>query len=129
MGFISNVIDSISGGKKAGKEAQKAAGQLASGIEAGTAQQVAGRQQGLDYMLGVNEAPSAIRTSSLENLAGLYGLEGGVGDMGTFLDQSRQSPLYAAIMGTRQSGEDAILRNAAATGGLRSGNVQSNLYD
>jgi len=45
------------------------------------------------------------------------------------IQRSIQSPLYQSIMGGREAGEEAILRSAAATGGLRSGNVQESLYD
>lgn len=54
---------------------------------------------------------------------------GGAGSTQDFMDRVRQSPLYEAILGGQQAGEEAILRQAGATGGLRSGNVQHNLYD
>ena len=41
----------------------------------------------------------------------------------------QKSPLYGEIMSGRQQGEEGIMRNASATGGLRSGNVQSNMYE
>ena len=50
-----------------------------------------------------------------------------VGGQQELIDYARQSPLYAAIMGNLRHGEDSITRNAAATGGLRSGGVQENL--
>ncbi len=45
------------------------------------------------------------------------------------IERARMSPLYGAIMGTQEAGEEAILRQASVTGGLRSGNVQAALYD
>jgi len=42
------------------------------------------------------------------------------------LDQARNNPLYASL---QKEGEEGIMRNASMTGGLRSGNVQENLYD
>jgi hypothetical protein len=54
---------------------------------------------------------------------------GGYGGQQDLIDRSRNSPLYQAIMGGQEFGEEAIMRNAAMTGGLRSGNVQSNMYD
>lgn len=42
------------------------------------------------------------------------------------IDRAMGSPLYSTML---KEGEDAILRNASATGGLRSGNVQEGLYD
>ena len=45
------------------------------------------------------------------------------------IQQARTSPLYGAMMGGREAGEEAIMRRAGATGGLRSGNVQEAMYD
>lgn len=45
------------------------------------------------------------------------------------ISQAQGSPLYAAIMGTQRAGEQAILRNASATGGLRGGGTIGNLTD
>jgi hypothetical protein len=51
------------------------------------------------------------------------------GQMDEFIERAKMSPLYQNIMGGQELGEEAIMRNAAATGGLRSGNVQGNMYD
>jgi hypothetical protein len=45
------------------------------------------------------------------------------------INQAMSSPLYGALMGGQELGEEAIMRNAGATGGLRSGNVQGAMYD
>lgn len=45
------------------------------------------------------------------------------------ISEAMNSPLYAAIMGTQRAGEQSILRNASATGGLRSGNANGALTD
>jgi hypothetical protein len=45
------------------------------------------------------------------------------------LQQAEASPLYRAIMSGRKQGEDSILRNASATGGLRSGGSIESLVD
>lgn len=45
------------------------------------------------------------------------------------IDRAISSPLYQEVMGGKEAGEDAILRHAGMTGGLRSGNVQENMYD
>jgi hypothetical protein len=50
-------------------------------------------------------------------------------DQGAFIEKAIQSPLYQSLIGGREAGEEAILRNAAATGGLRSGGIQESLYD
>lgn len=46
-----------------------------------------------------------------------------------FINEILQSPLYQNIMGGLDAGENSIMRNAAATGGLRSGNTQYALAD
>lgn len=43
------------------------------------------------------------------------------------VQRAQESPLYAAMMGGQAAGEEALLRQAAATGGLRGGNVQGAL--
>ena len=50
-------------------------------------------------------------------------------DQGQLIQDAQGSPLYAAIMGTQQAGEQAILRNQSATGGLRGGGTIGKLTD
>lgn len=51
---------------------------------------------------------------------------GGEVDQQGAIDALRASPLYQSLY---RNGEEAILSNAAATGGLRGGNTQSSLYN
>ncbi len=44
-----------------------------------------------------------------------------------YMGRLQASPLYQAIMGSREAGEQSIMRQAGASGGLRSGNVQGAL--
>lgn len=105
-------------------------GSTAAGAATGAAQtQAQYQQQALDYLKGREQVPLEISGGALQQLGGLYGLPGGVGDQQTLIDQARTSPLYGAIMGGRQAGEEGIMRQAGMTGGLRSGNVQEALYD
>lgn len=46
-----------------------------------------------------------------------------------FFTGLESSPIYEAIMGGQKAGEESIARNAAMTGGLRSGNLQHNFMD
>jgi len=94
----------------------------------GSQQYASGITGGVQYLRGVDAPARAVGGDAFRTEAGLYGLEGGKGSGEQFIEAARQDPLFAAIMQTRDAGEDAIMRNAAATGGLRSGNVQSNLY-
>lgn len=86
-------------------------------------------QQSLDYLKGRDVIPRQLSEGALKGLGGVYGLEGGTGSQQDLIDRALSSPLYGALMGGQKVGENAILRNASMTGGLRSGDVQSNLYD
>ena len=82
----------------------------------------------LNYLKEREAMPQQFREEGLSQLAGLYGMEGGTGSQQDLIDRAQASPLYSSIMGTRGAGEESILRNASATGGLRSGNVQDALF-
>lgn len=87
------------------------------------------QREALEYLKETEALPQEFREGALKMLAGAYGLEGGEGSQQQLIDQARASPLYEAITGGRQAGEEAILRNQAMTGGLRSGGTQEALYD
>lgn len=91
--------------------------------------QAESQREALDYLKETEALPRQFREGALTSLGGVYGLEGGEGSQEDLIARARRSPLYSAISGTRQAGEKAIMRNAAATGGLRSGNVQGAMYD
>jgi hypothetical protein len=88
-----------------------------------------GQEKALDYLKSTEAVPQQFREGSLKNLAGIYGLPGGTGSQEETIQQVINSPLYQAIVGNRSVGEEAINRNAGATGGLRSGNANYNLAD
>lgn len=83
------------------------------------------QQQAINFLKQMAANPLAAQ----HNLAGIYGLPGGTGSQAKTIAAAKASPLYKNIMSGLDVGEDAIMRNAAATGGLRSGNVQYNLAD
>ena len=110
------------------------------------AEQLAYQQKGLDYLIQSEKLPLEYRDQALGLLGELYGTGPGQGNtadsffdsplsqrldinQGELVEKAKNSPMYAAFMGTQAAGEESIMRNAAATGGLRSGNVQENLYD
>lgn len=84
------------------------------------------QQQALDYMMQREQLPQQFREGALTQMGGLYGLEGGDPNAVANL---QQTPMYQAIMSGVPASEEAILRNAGATGGLRSGGVQQNLAE
>jgi hypothetical protein len=125
MGFIKDafgsglgMVSDLLGGGDAGKASIQAANIQAKSEKAA-----------LKYMKEREAIPQQFREGALKQLGGLYGLEGGEGDQLGFIDQARQSPLYEAILGGREQGEEAIARNMAMTGKLRSGNIKSAFYD
>ena len=83
----------------------------------------------LNYLKDINKLPQQFKEGALKRLGGLAGLEGGEGNQQELIDQAIKSPLYQNIMGGKEAGEEAILGNASATGGLRSGDVNANMYD
>jgi len=85
--------------------------------------------EALEYLKEREELPQGFREEALTSLAGLYDVEGGQGSQQDLIDRAIESPLYQSIMSGQEVGEEAIMRSAGATGGLRSGNVQGNMYD
>mgnify|MGYP003651778690 CR=1 FL=1 len=80
--------------------------------------QAAYQRDALGYLKEREALPQQFREGALQQLGGLYGLEGGTGSQQQFIDQAKQSPLYESLL---RSGDDAALRNRSMTGGLRSG--------
>lgn len=103
--------------------------QAARASEAAAATQAQYQDEALQYLKEAEELPQQFREGALTQLAGLAGLEGGEGSQQQLIDQARMSPLYQAIIGQSQAGEETILRNQAVTGGLRSGASIGQLTD
>lgn len=102
----------------------------------GAAQEQAGyQQQALDYLKQQEQLPSAFREAALTRLGQQQGFtldeQGNVIQDASYdpISAARQNPLYNAILGTRDAGEQSILRNASATGGLRGGSTIGSLTD
>ena len=91
--------------------------------------QAAAQMEALNYLKETEELPQELREEALKGIAGAYGVEGGEGSQQELINRAISSPLYGSIMGGKEAGEESILRNASMTGGMRSGNVQANLYD
>ena len=144
MGGIGNVLGTVAGGvggfllggpvgAVAGASlGNSLLGGSAGDAAAGAATDAAGIQaqyqrEALDYLKEKEALPREYSEAAITQMGGTVGI--GDGNQQEIIDRALASPLYGAIMGGQEAGEDAILRNASATGGLRSGNVQSNLYD
>jgi hypothetical protein len=127
VGAVVGAGASIYAGSKAADASESAADTAAQAQGEATDAQLGFQREQLDYLKELDKLPREYREAAITQLGDAY--TGDMEQQQTFIDRARNSPIYAAIMGNRQSGEDAILRNASATGGLRSGNVQHNLYD
>ena len=90
--------------------------------------QAAYQQQALAYLKEREKIPQALREGALTGLGGEYGLtigaDGKAVMSGSVLDRAKASPFYTEAV---RLGEDSVLRNASATGGLRSGTASENL--
>jgi len=109
--------------------AKKGADKAADASKDAAQTQASSEQAALDYQIEREALPRQFSEGALKRLGGLYGLEGGTGNQQDLVNRAIESPLYQAMMGGQEAGEKSILRNAAMTGGFRSGNVQGNLYD
>jgi hypothetical protein len=128
--FINGVIGvggSLLSAGMASKASSDAADTYGDAQREATEAQLGFQREQLDYLKELDRLPREYRDAALTQLGNAY--TGDQAQQQTFIDRARNSPIYAAIMGGRKEGEDAILRNASATGGLRSGNVKHNLYD
>lgn len=112
-------------GSRAAKASGRAAAGQAEGLERAAEIQAESQREALDYLKAREALPQEFREGALSQIGGLYGLGDVPGQ--EVMANLQASPIYGAITGQRQAGEEAILRNAAATGGLRSGNVQDAL--
>jgi hypothetical protein len=117
--FLGDTIGGITGAKQAGKAAERAGAAQAAAAEKGIAEQRRQFDALIELMAPyVGAGESAI--GQQQALIGLQGAEAQQQAIGGF----EQSPIFQAM--TRQ-GEEAILQQASATGGLRGGNVQAAL--
>ena len=105
------------------------ADQAADAQRLATEQAVEGQQEALDYLREREAVPIAIRDEALQGLSGFYQVPGDFPTQDELIEEAYSSPLYRAIIGSREAGEEAILRNASATGGLRSGDTNRALSD
>jgi hypothetical protein len=123
VGFIGDLVGDVFGGitgaKQSAKGAQKAANTQAAAAERAIAEQRAARLSNEQRQEPFVQAGS----QALAQQMALIGLSG-TGAQQDALNALLAGPEYSTL--TRQ-GEEAILANASATGGLRGGNVQNSL--
>jgi len=91
--------------------------------------QAGSQKEALKYLQETERLPQAYREGSLQRLGSDYGFTldangNPVSDGSTISERAMQSPFYQDAV---KVGEEAVLRNASATGGLRSGNANEAL--
>ncbi len=129
---MSGIATAIIGGAVIGGiTSSKAAGKAAKASEKGSELAAAGQERSLEYLKEVEALPRAFREAALGELGAEYGLtmdeEGNVISGGPGVaERARTSPFYTTGV---ELGEEAVMRAAPMTGGLRSGNVSANLAD
>ncbi len=129
---VGAAIGAVAGGVYSANKASKSASQAAQTSMSAAQLQAQSQQDALDYMKERNLIPDQIRDKSLQSLSDYYKVPGEAQapkSQSDLISEAMNSPLYASIMGTQKAGENTILRNAAATGGLRSGNANGALTD
>ena len=119
MSFVGDIIGGITGATATGQAAQDAAGTQAAAAGRGIDEQ---RRQ-FDALVELMAPYVQAGTGALGQQQALIGL-GGPQAQQQAIAGFEQSPLFQAMT---QQGENAILQNASATGGLRGGNVQAAL--
>ncbi len=92
-------------------------------IQKGVDAQLQAQREQLDYLKSVQEPVLNFRNQALPQLYGFYDPTNPQGQQ-QFIDQAEASPFYQR---QQEVGEQAILRNQAATGGLRTGGTQEAL--
>lgn len=118
-GAAQNVANTAQeGGQRNAAVYQQLGNQLYQNITSGAGTAAASQQAARDYLIHQDALPTSLREGALNSLGGLYG------GSGSITDRAMASPLYQAAV---QQGENAVLRNASATGGLRSGSTSENL--
>lgn len=113
------IAGSIYSAKKGAKAAGKAADAQTEASEAGIAEQ----QRQFDKMVELLSPYSKAGEGSLAAQQNILGLNGAPAQQAA-ISGIEQSPYFQS---TAQQGENAILQNASATGGLRGGNTQGAL--
>lgn len=120
MGLFSKVagIFAGQGSKKASRRAEQAQIDALNRAIEQQQQQFQQTEKRLDPFV----QPGVLAAGDEADLLGLNGNDAA----GSAIEALKASPLFASLVDT---GEEAILANASATGGLRGGDVQSSLFD
>ena len=117
--FLGDTIGGITGAKQQGEAAERAGEIQAGAAEAGIAEN---RRQ-FDKLVELMSPFVSQGTQAFGAQANLLGLNGPSAQQAA-IQELEASPQFSALV---KQGENALLQNAAATGGLRGGNTQNAL--
>jgi hypothetical protein len=128
MGLFGGLLQGLGGILGMGLGAKQNAHAIAHATnqQIGGINQAIGEQQGQMAQNRTDEAPyTGFGTSSIGALGDLLGLNG-PDKAAAAIAALKASPLYTSLFNT---GQEAVLQNASATGGVRGGNTQGALYE
>lgn len=113
----------VATGVYSASQSGKAADKASKAQQAADAASIAEQQRQFDTIQGLLKPYADAGSQSIDAQKTLIGLNGNTAQQQA-IDALKAGPQYTSAM---QSGTDAILQNAAATGGLRGGNTQNSL--
>lgn len=125
---ITGAVLTAGGTYLASEASAKGAKTAAKGATSAAEIQAQSQREQLEYLKEVNELPTQLRNEALTQLSGLSGM----GDESTqraIIDRAKASPYYQEMMAGQEAGEEAVMRTASMTGGMRGGDVKAGLYD
>lgn len=117
IGFVGDIVGGLFGASSSKKAAKAQTEMFKLGIEEQRRQYDQTRTDLLPWL--------SAGSSALGGLLDIVGLNGGAKQQAS-IDAIRSSPMFASLL---RQGEEGILQNASATGGLRGGNIQHSLAD
>lgn len=123
MGFIGDIVGDVVGGITGSKDAAKAAGKAGDLQYQAAMKGVEEQQRQFDKLVELMAPYVSAGTGSMGAQQNLLGLNG-AGAQQSSINALSGSPQMQAML---QQGENALLQNASATGGLRGGNTQAAL--
>lgn len=119
--LVGNVVGGITGASSAADASSDASAAQSAAAMAGVNEQ---RRQ-FDRIVELMSPFVSTGTRALEDQAAIAGI-GDAGDQQRIIDSITSSPQYSTLL---DQGEQALLQNASATGGLRGGNTQRALME
>ena len=120
MGLFGTITGLIGASKK-----KKASKQAQAAIEAKLNEAIGTSNNATNLIRGDYATARGVLDPTVTAMGDLIGINGDPAAQSA-LDRLKASPLYTSLFNT---GEEAVLQNAAATGGIRGGNTQRGLAD